>query len=422
MNKIKRLLSIFTIVTVTFTFSFCSLCSTFASTEGEDAKGTATTTNVDENNGLPNDLSSNEIMNNEKTTSNANDANGSDGSTTGNIENTNNPETPETPETPDVKEPELKSGAVEEDGKWYYYTVTTDSKGNKKSVRKTGTGWIKENGVRTYYLYKGVLATGWKNIKTGNKKTYKYYFGADGKSTPVMSRGVTLINGIGYYFVYSSSSASVGNLYKSGFVRDKNENLVYATNSAGKLKTGFVAYKNRAYYLSNVTDSSIGLVKYKPVKNYTVNRNITIGSSGYIGGTRGKALYYGIKALDKNGWSLRSAYKYSYKIRYANRKYRPKTVATGAVYGFSKRKGNCYVMNCCFHVMADLMGYEVRQVKSSVGWWRAPHSWLEINQDDKWYVYDANFRNETGRNGFKIYYGKKGTWRYNRSTKYLKKY
>jgi len=155
--------------------------------------------------------------------------------------------------------------------------------------------------------------------------------------------------------------------------------------------------------------------------NYKVNRNFTIGKAGYIGGQRGKACYYMIKKLDKYGWTLKGAYKASYKLKYANRPYRPKTAAEGAIYGGSKGKGNCYVMNCCFHVMADLMGYEVRQIKGKVNYYY-PHSWLEIKQNDKWWVYDANFRNETGRNGFKIYYGKSGTWRYTSKSGYLKKY
>lgn len=58
-----------------------------------------------------------------------------------------------------------------------------------------------------------------------------------------------------------------------------------------------------------------GAVKGGRAYNYKVNRNITIGSSGYIGGTRGKALAYGINALNKKGWTLKSAYTYSYKLR-----------------------------------------------------------------------------------------------------------
>ena len=39
-------------------------------------------------------------------------------------------------------------------------------------------------------------------------------------------------------------------------------------------------------------------------------------------------------------------------------------------------------------------------------------SWTVIKEKGRWYVYDPNFRNETGRNGYRIWYGKKGTWRY----------
>ena len=41
-----------------------------------------------------------------------------------------------------------------------------------------------------------------------------------------------------------------------------------------------------------------------------------------------------------------------------------------------------------------------------------PHSWTEIVENGKIYVYDPNFTNETGRNGYRITYGQSGTWRY----------
>ena len=41
-----------------------------------------------------------------------------------------------------------------------------------------------------------------------------------------------------------------------------------------------------------------------------------------------------------------------------------------------------------------------------------PHAWVEIVQDGRTWVYDPDFQHETGRNGFRIYYGCGGTWRY----------
>lgn len=414
MNGIKRYFTVCSIIAVFFTYTIGSTALVYADTVNPD--GTVETEiGVEAGNNQGSSPASETVDNTTEASSDGSDSEETESGDTGNTEEGNG-------EEESGEEAELKSGAVRDtDGKWRYYEITGEGD-QRTSAARTGTGWIKENGAKAYYMKNGVLLTGWQTIKYSGKNSYRYYFGGDGKSTPLMARGVTYIKGTPYYFVKISTNKAFGNLCKSKIITNSKGNLVYATSSTGRLRTGFIAYKYRCYYLSKKSNSSKGLVKYQPARNYKVNDNITIGSKGYIGGTRGKALYYGIKALNKNGWTLKSAYKYSYRLRYANRPYRPKTVAQGAVYGFSKGKGNCYVMNCCFHVMADLMGYKVRQIKGSVGPWRAPHSWLEIRQNGKWYVYDANFRNETGRNGFKIYYGKSGTWRYNRTSNYLKKY
>ena len=89
-----------------------------------------------------------------------------------------------------------------------------------------------------------------------------------------------------------------------------------------------------------------------------------------------------------------------------------KTAEQYALKGFKKGKGNCYVMASTFYIQAKLLGYDVHQVKGKVAH-IYPHSWTVIRQDGRDWVYDPNFTNETGRNGWKIYYGKKGTWRYN---------
>lgn len=68
-------------------------------------------------------------------------------------------------------------------------------------------------------------------------------------------------------------------------------------------------------------------------------------------------------------------------------------------------------MAATFYIQAKLLGYDVHQVKGKVAGLN-PHSWTVIRHGKKEWVYDPNFKNETGRNGWKIWYGKKGTWRY----------
>lgn len=77
-----------------------------------------------------------------------------------------------------------------------------------------------------------------------------------------------------------------------------------------------------------------------------------------------------------------------------------------AIYGLNHRGGDCIVMASTLRYIAEYLGYNAIQRFGYVG--SATHSWVEINGK----VYDANFKNETGRNGFGISYGQKGTWKY----------
>ena len=165
----------------------------------------------------------------------------------------------------------------------------------------------------------------------------------------------------------------------------------------GVIKTGWAAIGNNAMYFDKDTGF---MAKDKKIGYLKVPKN----------GRLGKAYALGVRQLDKSGWSLKKAYKFSYKIKYQGRSYRAKNSETYAIKGFTKKKGNCYVMAATFYIMAKLLGYDVHQVEGKVD---LPHSWTVIKENGKEWVYDPNFKNETGRNGWKIYYGKKGTWKYN---------
>ena len=124
--------------------------------------------------------------------------------------------------------------------------------------------------------------------------------------------------------------------------------------------------------------------------------------------------------LDQVGWDLRSAFNWSAGLTYfGHNSQMPSDESPGidwfADYGFDHHKGNCYVMACTFYRMAKMLGYECYAISGYVPARRGgmtPHSWTEIIEDGKIYVYDPNFTNETGGNGFKITYGQSGTWRY----------
>lgn len=126
------------------------------------------------------------------------------------------------------------------------------------------------------------------------------------------------------------------------------------------------------------------------------------------------------KVLDQVGWDLRAAFNWSAGLTYfGHNSQMPSNESPGikwfSDYGFKYHKGNCYVMACTFYRMAKMLGYEVYPISGWVPSARGgmtPHSWTEIVENGKIYVYDPNFTNETGRNGYRITYGQSGTWRY----------
>ena len=124
--------------------------------------------------------------------------------------------------------------------------------------------------------------------------------------------------------------------------------------------------------------------------------------------------------LKAYGWDIKTAFNVAASIRYyghtADMPQDDKTSTEWyAEYGFKNGKGNCYVMAAMFCEMARTLGYECHQISGRVPLRRGgygPHSWAELTIDGKVYVCDPDFTNETGYNGFKLTYGQKGTWRY----------
>ena len=121
-------------------------------------------------------------------------------------------------------------------------------------------------------------------------------------------------------------------------------------------------------------------------------------------------------------YTLEEAFRISYSIPYyGHNGIMPETHETPsewyADFGFAYEKGNCFVMAAMFCQMARNLGYDAHQVYGTVplrSGGEGPHSWVEIHQGGKTYVYDPDFQYNTKLNGFKIEYGQKGTWRYNR--------
>ena len=311
---------------------------------------------------------------------------------------------------------EVKNGLVEEDGATYYYVD-----GEKQEL--TGIQMIDG---KKYYFDPETFA-----LKTGllTVDNAKYYFNPEAKTgivkigslvfkfnsdgTAYMGKGWienkaryangngTVANGVKYidkkYYLFNANNGL--RITTAGFTTQAGRTYYIAS---GVVSRGWKAIGKRAYYFGK-SGNSVGV----QAKNTTIGY-LKIPACGYLG----EAYALGIKKLDKTKWTLKQAYKNSYKIKYQGRWWRQKTSEAYALKGFKKNKGNCYVMAATFYIQAKLLGYNVRQIHGKVAH-RYPHSWTQIKKKgSKWRVYDPNFKNETGRNGWNIYYGKKGTWRY----------
>lgn len=126
--------------------------------------------------------------------------------------------------------------------------------------------------------------------------------------------------------------------------------------------------------------------------------------------------------LDQIGWNLPAAFTWSSTALPYYGHGKPDLPDVGAPgtkwfawYGFTNRKGNCYVMAAVFCEMARALGYPARQMDGFVPTrtgGMGPHSWVEIDIDGVTLVFDPEFTYNTKRNGYAFRYGQKGTWRY----------
>ena len=277
---------------------------------------------------------------------------------------------------------EVKNGVVIEKGVPKYYV---------KGSLKEFTGWKKIDGEKYYGLGDGTLAHSATAIKTKTKVTKK----VKGKKVTKTVTTYPL-----YMFRKNGKLITKKGLYK---YKDKE----YYGNGDGSLKTGWVAFKEKKKDKAAYFNEKNGAMKKGGKVKY-----LEIPENGRLG----EAYALGIKKLDSTKWTLKQAYKNSYRLKYYDRWWRQSSSEKYALRGFKRGKGNCYVMAATFYIQAKLLGYDVHQVKGKVAY-RYPHSWTVIKQGGKEWVYDPNFKNETGRNGWKIWYGKRGTWKY---TKYKK--
>ena len=283
---------------------------------------------------------------------------------------------------------------------WYYF----DAQG----IRQKNT-WI-TNGTEKYYaMSDGTLRVGW--LSFGD--TY-YYCGSDAS----IIRGIQYpVNGVLYTF------DGQGVMKKEGGWGSYNGHRYYKNPATGFPYTGWISFGSTYYYANSngwlVSGwQTIGGYRYYFYSDtYTMARNTTIDSI-YIGSDgRASTVYtYAVNVLNQVGWNLRAAYNWSAGLPYYRMASSPSQGSEWfALYGFENYTGNCYVMAATFYYMAKVLGYDAHQVAGYVpriGGGVTPHSWVEIVINGTVYVFDPNFTNETGGNGYQIRYGTSGTWMY----------
>ena len=297
----------------------------------------------------------------------------------------------------------VQKGIVSNKGTYYF----ADS---ESGIIRKQAGWIEYHGKKYYSQKTGVL---YKNQFISFNETY-YYCGSDA----AIVTGKQVVGGVIYNF------DSNGIMKKEGGWGEYNGNKYYKNPATGfPYKNQWVTF-GQTWYYANVNGFMVS--GWQTIKGYryyfypstkVMARNTTI--DGIRIGPDGKAstaYTYAANILNQVGWNLYAAYNWSASLPYVNYANDPSPGSEAmALYGFRNGVGDCYVMAATFYYMAKLLGYNAHQIAGYVpllGGGMGVHSWVEIDMNGTTYVFDPNFTNQTGRNGYQIYYGMSGTWRY----------
>ena len=260
-------------------------------------------------------------------------------------------------------------------------------------------GWHEENGAPASYVSdEGEMVTGYQII--GKEP---FLFSPDGK----------LITTAGWYDVN-------GKPWTQGEKEDR-----FYCEEGGELATGWKYIDGKVWYFYQKEDlerddAGEDRKLCAVAKNYTTTGGIPIPESGFVDGDKGLALAYGIDVLNRYGWTLKDAYKYSSSLRFvagADEHY-GLTIHSCALHGFKYGEGNCLAWSGTFCVMAKLLGYDCRQIWGTLQWkGTRPHAWTEIWEEDGPHVYDPRKHEGVDMAGFDVHYGDKGSYKYDEDSK-----
>lgn len=285
--------------------------------------------------------------------------------------------------------------------------------GNGKVLRTEETRRVVENGHDVYYFKVRAIgnvgeASGVYTTLPGQKAVKHCTI----KVAPMT--GHQKINGKWYYLDANGKP-------RTGWITADGKR--YYGMPDGHLQTGWLSFGSNYYYCTSDGSLAKGWLQIGTYRYYfnpttglkTTNATVDGIHLGYSGRTS-TGYQSAARVLNSVGWNLRSAFNWSAGLRYKSTTSNPSPGAEWfANYGFNNKCGNCYVMASTFYYMADLLGYNARQMTGLVplaAGGLGPHSWCEIRINGATYVFDPDFTHETGRNGYQIHYGMSGTWRY----------
>ena len=267
---------------------------------------------------------------------------------------------------------------------------------NGSLYAESGTPVI--DGHKYWFTDDGSLATGWLHLGS-----WTMYFDEE---TCQGAKGVTVIDGKTYVFEENG-------VLLTGTGTPVINGKKYCFNADGSIQTGWVTIGSWTFYFDPQTGAAAtGVAEIDGNRCFFDKNGVLMTDS--LTETQERAC----RVLDEVGWNLRAAFNWSAGLTYRTPQGAPsgvERVQWYADYGYTTGTGNCYVMAATFYEMAKLLGYDVYYVEGSVplaagGF--GPHGWCEIVLNGATYVFDPNFTNETGRNGYQITYGTSGTWRY----------
>ena len=223
---------------------------------------------------------------------------------------------------------------------------------------------------------------------------------------------------VGSWYYYDVMEASVAHVHLS--VGEDGKELWREHTGGHRPEEGFHLVDGWSYYY----DSTLGdIVRGGDVGTFTFDEqgHYTTGSAELDGLLREAVLAHTNKDMTREEM-LRALYNYSRDdFRYLKRP----TYDFGAT-GFMQadalemmktHRGNCYSFASVFYYLARWIGYDAVTYSGTLGRTSQPHSWVEIEFDGTWYVFDPELENayRTKYNNYnmKLYkYLDNNYWRY----------